>query len=713
MTAVLHYLDRWLPVSEQFVHAALSRSRHPSVVVSRQAPLHRTAFPTPGPLVSLAALSRLPDPVARRARTAALLVLAGQHDVGLVHVHFGYRLHDVLGLVRRRRLPLVVSLHGHDVTALLADHPGHYGPGGVLLAEADAVVVPSAFLADVAVGAGARAAAVRVLPSGVDLAALAPTPLPAGPPTVAYVGRLVDKKGLDTLLAAWPAVRAAVPGVRLSVLGDGPRRDLLTGPGGPGPEVTWTRPDPGRRAEQVRAALAAAHVVVTPSRVGPDGDTESLLLVNVEAQAAGRPVVTTRTGGVPEGVAEGRSALLVGPEDPAALAAALTRVLTEPGLAAALAAAGPAVAARFDLARTTGALDDLYDELLPPPPGAPPPPPVEVVCSAPYRRLDTPAVSVCVSTFGRAPMLGGLLAALERQEGTPELEVVVVDNGSADDTWAVLTAAAEVTPLALAALRLAHNVGPAAGRATAVAGTRADLLAFTDDDCLPTPGWLAALVAALAGPGPGPAADLVQGRTLPDPTGSPTAGPWDRALWVTGPTPLAETANVAYRRAAYDAAGGFRAVTLARDARGLVAFGEDAALAAKVVAAGGRRRFAPAALVHHRWLPGTPRTYLAGRRQLRRFPALAGKVGGLTEGPFLSRRTAAVDLGLVGLALAVVGRRPVAALAALPWLRLAAREARERDHDRWLRRLPVVVAGDIVAAGALVGGSARARRLVL
>lgn len=353
-STVLHYVQQWLPLSEQFVHGHVSRSRHGSVVVSRRAPVNEAAFPHPC-VRSLHLLPGSGSVVSRRLTTAALVAIALRHRVGAVHVHFGYRLADVAGLRRRLGLPVVVSLHGHDATAYAAEHPAHYGDD---LASAAAVIVPSRFLAGAAVALGARRDRVHVVPAGVDCAWFTPSPLPMGAPTVAFVGRFVEKKGIDVLLRAWPAVLAAIPDARLSLLGDGPLRSAVSGKA-----VDIVEPDPSRRAAQVREHLAAARVVVSPSRVAADGDVESLLVVNLEAQASGRPVVTTRHGGIPEFVSEGETALVVAEDDDVALARALISLLSNGELAARMGAAGPAWATRFDVTRCAAALDDVYDSL--------------------------------------------------------------------------------------------------------------------------------------------------------------------------------------------------------------------------------------------------------------------------------------------------------------------------------------------------------------
>ncbi|MDX6218093.1 MAG: colanic acid/amylovoran biosynthesis glycosyltransferase [Frankiales bacterium] len=352
MTAVLHYLPRWLPPSEQYVHQLLSRSSYRPVVAVRRGVVRPEAFPQQ-PLVRLDRLLRfLPAAQERRGVAAALALAVRRYGAGLLHAHFGFELDGVVGGARRAGVPLVVSVHGHDVAAGRArqDQALRHALG-----SADAVVVPSSFLGGHAIACGAREDRVRVLPSGVDRTVFTPQAWPDGPPTAVFVGRFVEKKGLDVLAAAWPQVLAACPAARLLVLGEGPLSP-------PSQAEVWI-PDPARRAQQVRAALARGTVVVTPSRTATDGDSESLLLVNLEAQAVGRAVVSTRHGGIPSAVSAD-SALLVGEADPTALAEAVVAVLGDPERARRMGAAGPLVAAAFDADVCAARVDALYAELL-------------------------------------------------------------------------------------------------------------------------------------------------------------------------------------------------------------------------------------------------------------------------------------------------------------------------------------------------------------
>ena len=128
-------------------------------------------------------------------------------------------------------------------------------------------------------------------------------------------------------------------------------------------------------------------------------------------------------------------------------------------------------------------------------------------------------VSVIVPARDAAATLGGTLDALAAQELDDDLEVIVVDDGSGDATAAI----AEAHPVATVVRQA--RAGPAAARNAGVAASRGALLAFTDADCRPQPGWLAAGSEALA------RLDLAQGRVVPDPAAP--RGPFDRTIAVS------------------------------------------------------------------------------------------------------------------------------------------------------------------------------------
>ncbi|HUC36542.1 MAG TPA: glycosyltransferase [Acidimicrobiales bacterium] len=354
--AVMHFKADWLPSSEGFVYDLVRHLRRRPVIVGFNRLQNTDRFPIDD-VHSLGSLDRYVRPVAARpiAFTAALGLLARRRRVALVHAHHGYRVEATLGLVRGLRLPLVLSLHGHDVTGYL-EHV--LDPYRETAAVVSAVVVPSRFLVEHAVAAGFDEERVRVMPSGIDTSFFSASPLPDGDPVVVFVGRFVAKKGLDTLAAAWPKVQSSFPAARLRLLGYGPLEPLARSIAG----RVSVEIAPERRT--VRDAIRGARVVVSPSHLAEDDAAESLLVVNLEAQASARPVVTTRHGGIPEYVRDGQTAIVIPENDPEALADAIAELLGDEELARRMGSAGPAWASRFDVRRTAAQMDSLYDELL-------------------------------------------------------------------------------------------------------------------------------------------------------------------------------------------------------------------------------------------------------------------------------------------------------------------------------------------------------------
>ncbi|MFE0737560.1 glycosyltransferase [Streptomyces sp. NPDC058855] len=196
-------------------------------------------------------------------------------------------------------------------------------------------------------------AAWSVVHNGVDVARFASDGPPRNPaPTVVCVGRLCRQKGQDVLLAAWPAVLADVPTARLVLVGDGPDGDRLRAAAGPSVRFTGA-------VDDTAPWYRAADVVVLPSR------WEGMALAPLEAMASGRPVVVGDVDGARESLPPAHAPLcLVPPEDPAALAAALGRLLGRPELRERLGReAREHVLSSFDVRRTGAAVAELYREL--------------------------------------------------------------------------------------------------------------------------------------------------------------------------------------------------------------------------------------------------------------------------------------------------------------------------------------------------------------
>jgi glycosyltransferase involved in cell wall biosynthesis len=135
------------------------------------------------------------------------------------------------------------------------------------------------------------------------------------------VCRLEPQKGLDIAVRALPDIRARHPKAELVVLGEGPQRSELE-------QLAGEQQVPVHllgRVPDVAAWLRRADLLVHPAR------WEGFGLALLEAMLASKPVVATNVSSIPEIVADGETGLVVLPDDPAALATAVIRVLDDPG----------------------------------------------------------------------------------------------------------------------------------------------------------------------------------------------------------------------------------------------------------------------------------------------------------------------------------------------------------------------------------------------
>lgn len=291
----------------------------------------------------------------------------GSFKPQILHLHGprGTLIGRIVGAVRGRRSPagpmgVISTAHGWIPRRLTLRgvFDSLYGLTGGIdhLTVAVSQEVQARLLAQ-----GRPAGRIRLIHNGVELPAPPPPPPKiGGPVTFGYVGRLVRDKGVFDLLAA--AGRLAQVGrwqgkARLIFRGDGPDRDSLAG------EVAAWGHGSLELAPAVPPALVAAEldkldVVVLPSL------EEGFPYILLEAMARTRPVIATRTGGVPELVAEGRGGFLVPPGDPAALAAALDRFVENPALVREQALLARSRAEDFPLQAMVDRIEATYQQLI-------------------------------------------------------------------------------------------------------------------------------------------------------------------------------------------------------------------------------------------------------------------------------------------------------------------------------------------------------------
>ncbi|WP_433530138.1 glycosyltransferase [Micromonospora sp. CA-263727] len=280
----------------------------------------------------------------------------------VVHAHFGGDGWLVSRTATQLGIPLVITLHGLDVTR----QPAAPGPRGVrhrrnlrtAFDRAALILAVSGPIRDRAVELGADPAKVRVHHIGVPV----PAEPASGPKSwdVIFVGRFVEKKGVDDLVEAVGLLPDLRP--RVLLIGTGPLHERVRARAERlGVDATFLGALP---PAEVLRHVAESRVLAAPSRTAPDGDTEGLPTTILEAGSLGVPVVSTYHSGIPEAIIHEANGLL-GPEgDRPALAANIRRLLTDHALRDRLGhEAHHRVQAHFDLPKQTRTLESLYTSL--------------------------------------------------------------------------------------------------------------------------------------------------------------------------------------------------------------------------------------------------------------------------------------------------------------------------------------------------------------
>ena len=272
----------------------------------------------------------------------------------VVHLH---TVSNFIEPIRRANLRARIVLHMHDHS--LADFdPALIGPW---LEETALILACSRFVAE-AIRRRYPAVAARCheLYNGVDERFLNVTADPAGSRTVLFVGRLCPEKGVHVLLSAMQQLSRTEPRASLSLVGplDLSPKDFVD-PHGRDPIFNGLAryySNPGAYEELIRRQVnglshASLHGRVANSQLGshygragifvfPSLWHEPFGIPVIEAMAAGLPIVATRGGALPEVVVDGETGILVERGDSEGLAAAISRLLSDPGLRRRMGAAG-------------------------------------------------------------------------------------------------------------------------------------------------------------------------------------------------------------------------------------------------------------------------------------------------------------------------------------------------------------------------------------
>jgi colanic acid/amylovoran biosynthesis glycosyltransferase len=245
-------------------------------------------------------------------------------DPDLVHAHFFNDGIDAIRLGVRLDVPVITTVHGHDITKhqnAVAQTPGNQR----FFERVDRVIAVSNFIADEALARGCPENKLIQHYIGIDLQKFEHPKKESDNPSLLFVGRLVEKKGCTYLLQAMEKLKLRFPELELTIVGDGDlKSELQLEAQSKVLNVEFVGTE---NANQIRDRLSRSWLFVAPSITAENGDAEGLGMVFLEAQALHTPVVSFRSGGLIEAVAENETALLSKEKDVNGLADNIAQLL--------------------------------------------------------------------------------------------------------------------------------------------------------------------------------------------------------------------------------------------------------------------------------------------------------------------------------------------------------------------------------------------------
>ena len=333
--AVMVYRDKLLPPSEGFIPRHYTHlSRHRVIYAGAQAVPAGLAMLGDVPAVTVrdgaaaeaeGGAGRRGDLVYRLTGGSGILdAFIEVERPRLIHAHFGKSGTRILPTAIAHDLPLVVSFHGGDATK-----HAHFKPfwrtGEVFALRREALIrrtslfiAVSGYVRDVLIRHGFPEDRIVVHHIGIDTDRYQRDPRIYREMSVLFVGRFVEKKGVDVLIRAMAKVQDRDRYLDLVLIGSGPEelrlRRLARETGVRCRFLGWQPPD------AVREWMQRAEMLAVPSVVAPNGDCEGLPSVIFEANALALPVVGSRHSGIPEGVEDGVTGLLSDEHDVEGLA---------------------------------------------------------------------------------------------------------------------------------------------------------------------------------------------------------------------------------------------------------------------------------------------------------------------------------------------------------------------------------------------------------
>ncbi|MGD8884678.1 MAG: glycosyltransferase [Gammaproteobacteria bacterium] len=235
----------------------------------------------------------------------------------LIHAHFAKDAIDALRLSEWLDIPLIATIHGHDITQNKVS-TGYEKKRRRMFQRAGKIIAVSQFIKERLIKSGCPEEKIVQHYIGIDIEKFTGVKVESESPSVLFVGRLAEKKGCCYLLDAMARLKPAFPDLALNIVGTGPLENNLRQKAA---DLELNANFLGSRSPQeVKKLMLTSWIFCTPSITAANGDAEGLGMVFLEAQALQTPVVSFDSGGVGEAVENGVTGLLSEEKDVTALA---------------------------------------------------------------------------------------------------------------------------------------------------------------------------------------------------------------------------------------------------------------------------------------------------------------------------------------------------------------------------------------------------------
>lgn len=301
-----------------------------------------------------------------RLYQAIYIGLRMQRDgVGHLHAHFaGMAARTAYWVGRFFGMPYSFTAHANDIFA-----PRDFVVSlQKLLEAAAAIVTVSDYSAnDLKARFPGSATKVHRVYNGVDLTRFHPPDPGSGTPAIVSIGRLIEKKGFADLISACALLTSRRRGFVCEIIGEGPLEGTLRAQIVDADVQGCVRLVGPKTQAEIALRLSHATIFALPCVREADGGMDNLPTVIMEAMAAGLPVISTPLGGIPEMVEHDVNGELVPERDPAAICAAMERLISDPERARRLGDKGRHIAQeKFSIETSARRLRELFEEITQP-----------------------------------------------------------------------------------------------------------------------------------------------------------------------------------------------------------------------------------------------------------------------------------------------------------------------------------------------------------